>query len=96
MTADVAMLDGKMRMDVDMGQMKSKSMPAEAVAQMKQMGTDRAVNITLPAERKMLVIFPNIKAYTSMPLPEQVTDSLTNSADIQKTELGRETIDGHP
>src|SRR4051812_25327611 len=36
LTADVAMLDGKMRTDIDMGQMKSKSMSAEGLDQMKK------------------------------------------------------------
>ena len=96
MTSDIAMLDGKMRTEVDMGGMKNKSMPPEALAQVKRMGTDRAVSIMMPAQRKNLMIFPNLKIYTSIPLPEPAAGSLTNAAAIEKTELGKETIDGHP
>jgi hypothetical protein len=95
MTADFAMLDGQMRTEVDMSKMRGKGMPPEAIAQMKQMGMDRAINIMTPAEKKMIIAFPNMKAAAKMALPEKDAASLAKST-MEKTELGKETIEGHP
>lgn len=96
MTANLAVLDGKMRTEVDMTQLKSKEMPPQAMEQMKQMGMDRVVNITLAADRKMLIIFPNMKSYITMPIPDKSAKILSDKGELEKTELGKETVDGHP
>jgi hypothetical protein len=93
--ADVAMLDGKMRTEVDLADVKAQSMPPEALAQMKQFGMDRVVSIVRPDQQKMLLIYPGLKSYAATPLPASKA-AATNQPALETTELGKETVDGHP
>jgi hypothetical protein len=96
MSAAVAVSDGKMRMDVDMANMKGAMIPPGALAQMKQMGMDHTISVTRPDKKLAYVIYPGLKMYASMPIPDDALKSLNSKAKVDKTELGKETIDGHP
>jgi hypothetical protein len=96
MTMDFALLDGEMRAEVDMTQMKSKDMHPQAVAMMKQMGMDRIVSITRPGKKNQTQIYPNLKSSVTTPLSQTQLDMFEKEPRIEKTELGKETIDGHP
>lgn len=95
MTMGFSMLDRQIRMNIDIGQIKSSQMPPGAVAAMKQIGMDRTVAIMSPKKKSMLVIYPSVQGYIEMPMPDQMT---TAEKDIKltKSKLGTETIDGHP
>lgn len=96
MTADFYMLDNKFRMEMDMSAMKSAQMPAEAMAQMKQMGMDRIQVITRPDKKISYLIYPGLLAYAEMAMPKEEAQMADKEFKIQKTEQGKETIDGHP
>jgi len=90
-------LDGKVRTEMDMTKMHGGAMPPEAMAHMKQMGMDRMVHIFLPDKNVTYMIYPSMKAYCEMntgqvPGPKEAV----KGAKVEETELGKETIDGHP
>lgn len=96
MVMNLLMLEGKMRMEMDMAQVKSAQMPANAAAQMKQMGMDKVTIISRPDKKLNWMIYPGLKAYTETPM---TSDQLAGAASTNKIEiisLGKETIDGHP
>ena len=95
MAMGFAMLDGQIRMEIDIAQIKSSQMPPDAVAGMKQIGMDRTVAIITPQKKSMTIIYPVLQAYLEMPLPDQTTIP-ENEIKLEKTKLGTETIDGHP
>jgi len=89
-----AALDGKLRVEIDMAQMRGKELPPAAVTGLKQLGMDRVVSV-LRADRKTLfIIYPSAQSYVNMALSKEETDSA--SLKIEKTPLAQETIDGHP
>jgi len=90
-----ALLDGKMRMDVDMAQVKGKEMSAESLAMFKQMGMDRMVNIIIPEKKIMWIIYPALKAYAEMPALDEAVAGGDKDLKIELTEIGKETVDGH-
>ena len=96
MVVDAAFLDGKMKQDVDLNNMKSAMMPAEMLAQMKQMGMDKVTVIVRPDKKSSYLIYPGLKSYVEMPMSKEDADSLANEPKIEKTELGKERVDGHP
>ncbi|MBI3852655.1 MAG: DUF4412 domain-containing protein [Verrucomicrobia bacterium] len=96
LTMNVAMLDGKMRSDVDMTKLKSAELPPEAIANLKQMGMDHVVSIMRPDKKAMYLIYPGLQAYVNLPLPKAEAEALDKEPKMEKTELGKETIDGHP
>jgi hypothetical protein len=91
----MAMLGGKMRTEIDMAQMKSTMISPQITAQMKQMGADKTISVVRPDKLASFLIYPTLKAYVQLPMSEADKRALTHEPKIQKTALGKETIDGH-
>jgi len=97
MSSVYEMLDGKIRMEIDMTSMRSAMMPPEAIAQMKMMGMDRMVNIMLPETRQLYIIYPGLQSYAEMPVPQAGSAAdASKEPKVDFAEVGKETIDGHP
>jgi len=92
--AKIAFLDGKSRFEMDMAKMKSESMPAGTAEQMKAMGMGEMVTISRPDKKENYFVYPGLKSYAVVPTPDE--DNSAAKPDIKKTELGKETVDGHP
>jgi hypothetical protein len=93
MEMQMSMLDGKVRVEMDMSQMKGLGPRA---AQMKQMGMDKMVNIMRPDKKVAYIIYPNLQAYAENVLTdEQAANMLDTTSKLEKTSMGKETIDGH-
>lgn len=88
----MALLDGKLRTEMDMSQMKGAAMPAEAVAMLKQTGMDRMHMIIAPERKNTAIIYPGLQSYADVPIAEQEL----SAAKVETTEMGKESIDGHP
>ena len=90
-----ALLDGKVRVELDMSKMKNKELPAGAAESMKQMGMDRLISITRPTEKSSYIIFPGLQSFVNMPLSKEEAETYEKNPKLEKTVLGKETIDGH-
>ncbi len=95
MTMGFQMLAGKMRVDVNMAQLKSKELSPEVIATMKGMGMDQMSTILLPDTKQIITIYPGLKAYAATPMPKEESDAASMTYKLEKTRLGKETIDGH-
>jgi hypothetical protein len=95
-TMDFALLEGKSRMDMDMTTIKSDQIQEGMTAMVKQMGMDKIITITLPEKKAMLLVYPSLKSHVEMPLSQEDQSVLGQQPKVEKTELGKETIDGHP
>lgn len=90
---------GKSRWEMEMSELKSAQMPPQAAAMMKNMGLSKVIVITTPEKKKTWLIYPDKKACVDMPLnPDQTASASAKPEDykIESTELGKETVDGHP
>jgi len=96
LTAATAVLDGKMRSELDMSTMKGGQLPPQALTQMKAMGMDKMVTIFDMKSEKLVMLYPNIKSYAEMPVPKSADGAEKKEPKIEKKELGKETVDGHP
>lgn len=96
MPMEFALLDGKFRVDVDMTQIKGQGMSEEAAAAMKQMNMERVTSIYRPDKKSVWIIYPGMQSYVNMPLPKEEAEALENEPKMEKTPLGKETVDGHP
>ena len=88
-----AMLDGKVRTEIDMTKMAN--LPPEAMAHMKQMGMDRTVYIFHPEKNVLYMVYPGMKAYCETSPGQVAGGTPGKEPKIEKTELGKETVDGH-
>lgn len=72
-------------------------MSPQAAAQMKSIGMDKTEVISRPDKKVAYQIYPGLKAYVETQLPEQETSgSSGEQMKMDLTELGKETVDGHP
>lgn len=85
-----ALLNGKSRVEMDM----TKSAKADEVEMMKKMGMDLLVIINTPGSTTYVLMYPGMKSYCEMPVTQ--SDTADAAATAQRTELGNETVDGHP
>jgi Domain of unknown function (DUF4412) len=88
--------EGKSRMQLDMSKSMGANMPPEAVAQIKAMGMDSIVIIARPEKKISYMAFPGLKAYFETEIPDTETAEATSKFKVASTELGQETVDGHP
>jgi len=97
MEMSYAVLEGKVRMETDMTKTQGGRMPPEAVAHMQAMGIDKSVTIMLPEKHTGYMVYPGLKAYCELPTPagSSATES-SKPPKVERTEIGKETIDGHP
>jgi len=79
---------------LDMEKMKNSTMPAGAAEQLKQMGMAQVVSIIRPDKKQVLMAYPDSKVAMTMPLPKEGDDS--KDTKLEKTSVGKETLDGHP
>jgi hypothetical protein len=93
MTVDFAMRDGKARMDLDMGAVKSKQLPPEALAAFKVAGLDKLATIVRPDRKSTLLVYPAVQSYAETPMSKDELAVLDRKFRIEKTPLGREIID---
>ena len=91
-----AMLDGKVRTEMDLMKMHGGNMSPDAMGQMKQMGMDRTVHIFLPDKQVAYMIYPSMKAYCEMNTAQTTGQKEGKEPKVERTEIGKETIDGHP
>jgi hypothetical protein len=94
MSMEFALLDGKTRSDIDMTTMKSAQLPPNAVEAMQQMGMGRMVGINDPKANTMMLIYPGLESYLEMPVPPAEAAANKEEYQIEKTELGKETVAG--
>jgi hypothetical protein len=90
-----AVLDGKIWSEVDMTQVKSKALQTMSLA-LKQVGMDRTTSIVRPDQRKTFVIYPSLRAYTELPVTNNVGGNASSEYKVDSMPLGKETVDGHP
>ncbi len=94
MTGKMYFYGGDSRSEMDMTQMTGDSIPPQAITQMKAMGMDKMVAISQNNKKLLYLVYPGLNAYAKMQGPDP--DSATNSVKIDTTELGKDTVDGHP
>lgn len=87
---------GKSRFEMDMTQLKSSRLSPEEAAQMKQMGIEKIVTIGLPDQKISYLLYPGLQSYVEMPMENADAGSSPADFKMQTTELGKETVDGHP
>jgi len=91
-----AELDGRLRVEIDMGLMRGKDLPPAAVAGLKQLGMDRVISLSRPDKKAQFIIYPNAQSYVNLPLSKEETAAAAQNLTVVKTALAKETVDGHP
>ncbi len=95
-SSKMAVLDGKVRTEIDMAKMKSAAVSPAMIAQMKQMGADQTILIVRPDKGFTYMVYPTLKAYIEMPLSDSDKQLIKKEPKMTTTLVSKEIIDGHP
>ena len=93
---DFAVLDRRIRVQIDLTQTRNKDMPADTAATLKKIGMSQVISIIRPDKKLVYVIYPDQRVLLAMPLPKEDYEGSQQAPKVSKTPLGKETIDGHP
>ena len=93
MPAVFSALNGKFRLDVDKGQIKSTKLPPGALALDKRVGLDKVSSVTRSDTHMIYVIYPNVQSYVNLPL--MGTDAVPVNLRLTRSAIGHERIDNH-
>jgi len=86
---------GRTRFEINIADMKGGNMPPNAAAQMKAMGMDQLVTISLPEKKAAYMIYPGMQSYAEIQVPNAEIPTNTDYK-VETTEIGKDTVDGHP
>jgi hypothetical protein len=96
MPVDFAVLDSKVRLEINLAQMQSTDFSASKLASLKQAGMDRLITVFRPDKKATYVIYPGVQSYQELPLAKGEAEAFEKGLTLEKTVLGKETVDGHP
>ncbi len=96
MPGKMAFDSGKSRFEMNLSNAKGAQMSPQAAQQMKAMGMDQTIMISRPDTKTAYMIYPGLTAYAAMPIRDADASKPASAFKIQTTELGKETVDGHP
>jgi hypothetical protein len=96
LTMAMAMLEGKVRVDMDMATLQGPHFPPEALEQMKKAGMDKISSVMRSDKKAMYLIYPGLKAYVDMEMPAEEAQALQDPPKYKKVRIGEETVDGQP
>jgi len=96
MPMEFTLLDGKVRLDIDLSQAQSKNLAPSTLASLKQAGMDRLVSIFRPDKKVTYLIYPGVQSYQELAQSKGETEAAEKGLKLEKSGLGKETLDGHP
>lgn len=96
MPGKISFDSGKARFEIKMTDVQGVDIPPAAAAQMQSMGLDQMVTLALPDKKIAYLIYPETQSYVENHLSDAQTAATTNDFKTESTEIGKETIDGHP
>lgn len=91
----LAWLEGKMRAELDLSQVKSHRLPADFQSGLKKAGLEKVIAVILPQGPLAYIISPGLKAYAEQALPKPDSSAKADAIKFEKSAIGNETIDGH-
>ena len=89
-----AFLEGKTRIEIDMTAAAGGKISADSAAQMKAMGMDRMIMISVPEKKVTYMLYPGMEAYIEMEAKDAEDPKAADKFKIDISELGKETLDG--
>jgi prolyl oligopeptidase PreP (S9A serine peptidase family) len=94
-SGNIAVSNGKSRFEIDMTKTAGARMNPQHAANLKAMGLGTVILISRPDLKLSDLLYPGFNAYVETPASAAAA-ATTGTSKVETTELGRETVDGHP
>jgi hypothetical protein len=95
MPMDFTFLEGKVRLDMDLSKAESKDFTPAILAKLKQSGMDHFFSIFRPDKKVTYLVYPGVQSYQEMAQSPAETEAAEKGLKVEKTALGKDTLDGH-
>ena len=82
------------RLDINMEELKSKELPASAMASLKTIGMHKVVSVMRPDKKATYVIYPEAQSFVAMPMNETETGKAVEELKVTRTPMGKDQVDG--
>ena len=92
---DMAVSGSQVRLEVNMGQITGRNLPADEITNLKRMGLDHVISVTRPDRRAMSMIYPRVRSYVDTPMSPAEIAAYTQPLKVEKNAVGREIVAGH-
>ena len=76
-------------------QIRSKQVTPEILSAMNRAGIGKMSTIIRPDKKASYIVYPGVRNYSIVPMTKAESDAVGKDLSTTRTELGRETIDGH-
>ena len=96
MPGNLAFDSGNSRFEISLSDAKGTQMQPGTAEHMKAMGMDTTIMITRPDKQTSYLVYPGLSAYVESPIQDPDAAKPNSAFKMDSTELGKETIDGHP
>jgi hypothetical protein len=96
MPMDFAVLDTKVRLEINLAQLQSPEFSPAKLASLKQAGMDRMTTVFRPDKKATYVIYPGVQSYQELPMAKGDVEAFEKGLTLEKTAIGKDTVDGHP
>jgi hypothetical protein len=83
---------GKMRFEMNLSEATGLPIPPSILA----MGFDQLITISLPKDKLLYLIYPGLQSYLAQNTTTEAVAGTNQNFNLTTTELGKETVDGHP
>jgi len=91
---DFTVLDNKIRLDLEITDIKYKDLPTALAGSLKQLGFSKIVSVVRPDKLASYIIYPEQKIYLTMPLSKEDADAAQKPVKLEKTPIGKDTLHG--
>lgn len=91
----LALADNNVRFDVDLANAKGPMISPEVISQMKAVGMDRVTSIMRMDRKRLYIIYPGLRSYADMVIPEQSAQSLGKNLKVSRAPQGKEAVGSH-
>src|SRR6476659_1679387 len=95
-TFGLSLADNNVRFEVDLANTKGSMISPEVITQMKALGMDRVTSIMRMDKKRLYIIYPGLKGYADMVIPDESAQSLGKNLKVSRTPQGKETVGSHP
>jgi len=90
----VSCSDNKLKLAIELDQIKSRDLPEFMVATLKQAGMGTIISLVLPEKKATYLIYPGFKCYLNLPVTGDEAKEAPASYRVDRNLLGEETLQG--
>ena len=87
-------LEGNMRAEIDMAEVKGQALPSQMAVTLKQIGMDKVVTIMPKGGKGTLILYPNLKAAVTVPMEDPPDPQTLHEESVRQIKIGTETVSG--